>query len=70
MQLILFKSKIFNEEDMRSFVFMWYRTKKKFYIESTTITEKHNALRYTTIVAATLLKVLLFNSSLLIQDVP
>jgi len=32
MLLIQFKSKIFNEEDMKYFVFMWYWTKKKFYL--------------------------------------
>lgn len=32
MLLILFKSKILNEEDMKYFAFMWYWTKKKFYL--------------------------------------
>lgn len=68
MLLILFKPKILNEEDMRYSVFTWYWTKKKFYFELTTITEKHDALKYTTIVAATLLKVLLYNLSHLTQD--
>lgn len=32
MLLIQFKSKIFNEEDMKCSVFMWYWTKKKLYM--------------------------------------
>jgi hypothetical protein len=32
MLLIQFKSKILNEEDMKCFAYMWYRTKKKFHL--------------------------------------
>lgn len=45
MQLILFKPKILNEEEMKYFVFMWYWSKKKFNINLQRLLEKHNALR-------------------------
>lgn len=49
-------------DDMKYIVYMLVWSKKNFYFEFTTFLEGQDALRYTTIVAATLLKVLLYNN--------